>query len=414
VLPSSFLLLTLPFLGGGVRTDLGAAVGMEARAGMIPLQAGQAASPAVNSTVNLLVGGRLRSRRSSLELTYSPELFFQVPGTIELGRPLVLHQGRLSYQNTITARTSAGLSVLGRVGEVSFNNLQDILQPGTGVVQAEVTSLALTTGTLSLNHQTSRRNEIGAEAMAGYQTPLDSASALSPSTLPTSLDTSLALTDTYSLSALDRLGVSVRGGYLISQRDSPTAPSNDLQRLVAFGGSFSWARQISLRSSITSNAGWAFTYIQELAIVSLVPIAVVNYDVGWGRRNQQWQATFTGGVRGFLDRASATYRPQGFARAQLRGAFGPKWTSNLSLFASTSLAPDPLVPSQYESTASVIQTTNYRVSNRTIFRFGARASLRGNHLNGSENLLRPQGELTGFVGLRYNLGTSRADGSWLR
>lgn len=406
------LAFVVPLLGSGVRTDVATGADLSARAGLIPQDASRMGEPGGDGGLTFFAGGRLLSVRTSLRLIYSPRFSVQVPGTIELGRPLVLHSLGAYYDTAIGRRTHFGLELRGSAGEISYSYFNQVATPGTSTVAPSTIPLLITTGSAELDHRTSARNRVSAELTAGYQTqPEVLFGDTEARSFPTSFYSDLTLADRYELTERDEISLYLHGGY-ISAEEEAGEQRGDVGDTTVFGGGLSLRRELSLRSELTLDGGGDLTYVSEDSALDFVPRIVVSHATNWRGEAQTWRLGSSGGVRGFLDRVSATYRSQGFASVELLGTFGRDWSSGVNFFGFTSLAPAPLSPPQLESAVSLTQSNGYRISPNLSLRFGASGSVRAPHR--LEEDLSSQAEVTGFFGLRYTEGTDRDRGAWLR
>lgn len=433
----------LPLLSGQT-TEFAVAGDAEAEAGSIPQSGTTAVQPGVQGVLALITGMRVLSERTTFLLNYEPQLLFQIPGTIVYGRPLFFNRIRSSYGTALDKRTALGVTLNAGGGEASYSSLQQVFDPGSGTVDASVSTIVYGDGQIGLDHRTSRLNSVGVAFAGGYRGPWKANEELAEGETPTaqqipkSLNASLTLSDIYDFSLRDRGTASLRAGYLNRledddeelDSDAPAATVNQINELVALGGTFAWSRTLSASSAMNYSAGMAFTYAldepEDADRLGFVPNATAGYVNNWRTSRWVWNSSVSGGVRGFLDRVSATYRPQGFVNWSLNGAVGRDWRTGLSAFVSTSLSTEPLDPPQYESTFSLEAPTTYRVAHNATLRFGLRMRLRGPHLSelGDKEAEDPlddstttqptvQALIVGFVGFHYVLGSGESRGAWL-
>lgn len=412
------LAVALPILGSGVTTDVAVASDVRSGGGLAPNEANEAAEPQAEGAVTVSSGLRIQSRSSVFMVSYSPRLYVELPEALELGRPLLLHQVRSSYATNLSPRTQFDSTLDGGAGELSYSDLSQVFDPSAGVVQGRVIPLLYGDLTLSLNHRASRRHTLGVSSTTGYRGPLEDAAFegddefVSETPLPKSFNTSVTLSDAYAVTSRDGLRFSLRGGYLTSDEQS-IAESNVPRESMVLGSNVAWTRSLNAGSSFGLTTGVAFNYALDLERISMIPNLVATHTTRWRVGRQEWISMLSGGMNGFLDEVTATFRPQGFANWSLSGAIGRYWTTGVNLFGATSLDPEPQQPPQYESNVGLILPSTYRVSLNSILSFGVNGTIRGPHLLDT-GALRAQGELTAYVGYRIHFGTDESQGSWLR
>ncbi len=420
MITSSALALIVPLLASGTRTDVAAAAESEAASGLSATAYNAPSSLQVDLTLTPLVGTRVMSKRTTFVVSYGPRLYVQLPNTADLGRPLVLHTLGSNYSTVLDRRTTFDASVRSGVGEVSYANLVQVFEPGSSTSRARIIPLVFSDANTSMRYRTGRRNRLDFGLGVGYQAPFDEFAGLeddeeegaAASGIPTSVNTSAAVSDTYAVTPIDQVTVGVRGGYLRSKASGGLS-GDELNEVMIGAVVAGWSRPISPTSTLGTLGGWTITYFPREDRFDYFPTGVVSYVKAWQFGRQIWNSELSGGARGFLDRASGTYRAQGFVVWDLNGQIGRRWFLGTSVFGSTSLSQDPLVPSQYESTAGVAQQNTYVISRYASLRFGVRSALRGPHLRAEDDLtLQP--EILGFVGLRLNVGTDNSQGAWLR
>lgn len=381
--------------------------------GMRTVRADAPSEPQVDSTVGVSAGIRHRSKRTTWSLIYTPQIYVELPNTIDYGRPLYLHQLFGSYQSSLSQRSAVQIQLDGTLGELSYSSFRSVFQPGTTTSGAGVLPVFSSDGSINWSYRASRLHSLGVTASGGYRGSLeDSPEGSESEAFPTSYDAALVLSDGIALSTRDSLTISLRGGYLGSDRQ-PSEVTNLSEELVAIGSTVSWNRHLSSSSQLNVGVGGAATYGIDRQEFSFVPNLVITHVTNWQLGRQSWSSNLSTGANGFLDRGAATYRTQGFGSWSLSGTIGNDWSTGMSLYASTSLDPEPIQPPQYESTLSLSVPWYYQISLNSRLGFGASASLYAPHILEDEQL-RPQGELTGYLSYRYAIGTDREHGQWLR
>lgn len=404
--------LSLSLLGSGARVDVAAATVSEVSAGRRPLVFDAPSRPAAVATTALPLGMRVLSLRTTFLLVYTPSLELQIPNAARTYRPLHMHQLASLYTTQLTRRTSFRAGALGAAGETSYGSLQNYFASGDSTAGARITRLASASGSVGTQTQTSRLNTLGWSLTGGYRTPLNQNDSdrdgSTRRTLPTSYDATLVVQDSYILTLRDGIGVSVQAGYLGIVRDV----SEFSQDQAITGGDISWFRRLSLQSELTLTGGATVAYGRDTKTYSIAPTAAASHTHTFRGAGATWSATTSVETRGFMHRATATYRPRGSGRFSLSGQFGRPWRLSFYVTGSTSLANEPIAPASYESNAGAGQTTTYSFNSRGNVNFGVRAGLRGPHLS-ERDALRSQEDLAAFVGFRWNIGTDREYGSWL-
>lgn len=405
-------MLTFRLLGDSARIDVATAADIQTGAGVQPLVPDEPSSPASESILQLLYGLRASGEGTTLELSYRPRFVLQVPNPLEAVRPLVLHQLSLNYQSNLTERTSLQISALGNAGEVTYIAQQQVFAPGSAPATGGLVQLALGAVSGTLNHATSERNRISLGLSSGYSAPLGTSEA-STLAFPESFDAAASLSDSYGITPRDQVALTARTQYFnILQFDLGAEQKVEIS---TFGGSVTWTRQMSPRTTWGLTSGGAFAYNVATNHMGFIPEATVLHTTSWRADRTTFSSNLSSGVRGFLDRLAGTYSPQGFLSWNLNATLGRDWTTGVNAFASTSLAAQAINPPQYETFGSFEQPTTYRLSENAQVRFGVRASIRSTHLWAeTTSPLEPQPEAIGFVAFRYGLGTDPQSGSWLR
>lgn len=416
------LSLLFPILASGATTtDVAAGAESRINAGLIPINGKSEVKPGTELTLLLSAGVLSRSRRSSLELIYRPRFYIQYPNYIDSTRPLILHRLLAGYDRSLSKRTRFGLTAQGEIGEISYSNLEQIFEPGTGAVQLRIIPLLVTSSTLSLDHQLTPRSGVGISWSGGYRTTLsadDQGEGEDLRAFPTSYNASLALNYGYRVDPTSTLSVNVRGGYLASTIPpvgfEADFPSDDaLSQTIAGGGGASWQKRLSASDTLGITLGGAVTYLIELDVFDFVPTANFNHSTQWGNRAVRWTSKSSGGLRGFLDRVNATYGAQIFASWDVIGQFGPDWSSGARFFASTSLQSSIDNASMYGDYLRLSLPTNFSINQVSSISFGVHASLRAPAIREAEGLpLQP--DIVGFFNYQVNEGTDSSRGAWAR
>lgn len=397
----------LPMMGTGTATDFGAGAETRAGGGLIPNQAASASDPAFESSLTLLSGMRIRSRRTQFSLRYQPRLYLLVPNAAGVDRPLLFHQGSSSYQTNLTRRLEFSLSARGGAGELSYNSLQLFFDPGTGALQQAVIPLAVVNGKSALAYRSTPRHTTTFSVGAGVRGPLEEQPETAPddpARFQTSTNAQVELSHAYDVSKTDQVGLSSEAGFFASDRG---------EQLVLLGGSAFWSHQLEVSKSLMFTAGAQHSRSLEGGVAGgVVPTGSVTYGSAWHVAGHPWKSAVSFGVRGFFDQAFFVYRSQAFAQWSLDGQLNRAWSTGVDLFASAPLSEEPLTPPRRESFAGVRIPANYELNNHMTFLFGGRFMVRAPHPTAFDQM-NSQIEAAGFVGLRYTIATDRTQGDWL-
>ncbi len=396
-------------LGAGQTTDLAAGADLGASAGLISVEPNASSVPGVNSTATLLSGIRIRSARTSFIASYRPQFFYQIPNVADVNRPLVLHRAAATLATRLSARSSLGWSATGAIGDLSYSNLVRSFDQGTSAVASGVVPILLATTSGNFQHQTSPQNSVSIAGNASVRTSFDSDSQQS-STVPPSLDWTLQVSDTYALSLRDRVGASLGTTYVYRPPSDASVGTSFQDSLnVAFNAN--WQRNLSRRSDLSVRVGGAVSKSEVTGDFSGFPTATVSHGFRARSFGSFWTSSLSTGLQGALDPLLATYRPNAFFSWMLTGRHSEAWSSNAGLNFAVPVAK-PLVPSQYETNASVVLGLNYLTPSGLMLRGGLSSSLRTAH-PATIDALTPTFEATGFLGVRYTFGTGQANGTWL-
>lgn len=418
---SNVLGFALPLLGGGVAHDVAAGAATTAGGGLIPVDVQSEAEPGVELTWTFLSGYRLKTERTTLLLSYTPQLYLRKPNVADVDRPLLLHLGDLSYSTAVSETTTWTTDLSGSIGEASYVTTQRVFDEGSGAVPVSVLKLATVSLSNGVQTKTSGRNALGVSLTTGYRTPIGDYGQIESADgteirnepFPSSYDITLGFFDGYSVTRIDTVGVSVSGGYYGTETDD-NGPTNPVAQDLAAGslGVF-WSRPLSERSSLRLESGLTGSRVIESKRFDASPTGSVSYTNTWSSDGVVWTNSLGGGVRGFFDPISITYRPQTFWQYSLFAGWNRKWDVGGSVFASTSLAGTPLEPSQFETYGTLEVPVRYTIAQGLQVQVGGRASVRAPHIEefGEGDF---QTEVTGFVGIAGTLGTDRENGAWLR
>jgi|GEM_PF-2942655 len=410
----SAILLSAPLLAG-LSSDVGVSADVNLSAGQMALDFDVPTEPAMMLTYGLQGGLRVRSRRGTWIVALGPQWTFQVPNVVEVDRPLLLYRGQTSFSYRLSRRVTYEASVGGQYGELSYSNSSQYFDPGTNGLRTSFQKILALSASTGLAYRASRSHQLAVSLSAGHSDTVDDGlpeGAPESAGVPGSYSAGLTLSDTYTASPIDELTFSLNGGYTGVLTDGDAVVANTGGDFLVAGGTISYRRTLSERSSVSLTGGGAATYGTESERADFIPEA--NFAHTYSFRVGEWNsaATSAGGVRGFFDQTTARYLPQGFASLGLGGEKNRTYLLGLNLFGSTSLSATIIDPPAYETLANASLQFGYRVSRFLSLSLGARYGLRAPHLEEEDGLLVQQ-ETVGFFGIRGNWGTDTSAGSWV-
>ncbi len=395
-------------LGAGQTTDLAAGADVGVSAGLIAAEPNAPAVPGVNSTATLLSGIRTRTARTSLLATYRPQFFYQLPNVADVNRPLVLHRLDTVFATRLNARGSLNWSASGAIGDLNYSNLVRSFDQGTAAVASGVVPILVATTNGVFQYDTAPRNTVSVSGTASYRTSFES-DPEQISAIPTSYSWALRLSDTYELSLRDSVGTAVGATYVY--RPPSEASIESFQDSLNVTMDVGWQRKLTRRSDLSIRVGGAVSKSEVTGEISGFPTAVFTHLFRARSLGSLWASSLAAGLQGSLDPLLATFRPNAFFSWALTGQHSEAWSSSVALNFSAPVA-NPLVPSQYETNGSFNLGVYYRLSSALVVRGGAVSFVRAAHPSDLQ-ALTPTLEATGFLGVRYTIGTGEAGGSWL-
>lgn len=395
------LALALRVLGGSADWAVGAHA--EVAGGSSPLSAEDAIAPAAEGFFELHTGLRVRTPTSTLVLRYAPRLFGRLPGTEQLGRPLLWQTLRLSYLERATPRWTLELSGVGNTGEIAYSNIQGLFPVGTGPAAVSTISLAMGSLEASSAYRVSRRNTLRLTLQGGGQAPLPSTELEAPGVVPRFVQGGVELADDYRLSRRDTLTVAGNVGIF---------ESDQWGGIAIYGADGALVRRTSESSRLSLQVGGVAARESSRATLQVIPTVSMTYGWNWGARNRPWSAEVSGGTRGFFDALTYDYRPVAFVGAEVTTIQHPSFRSGARVTSFTSLDSEPSDLVLFETVSSLEFPSSYTLSDRVDLLFGARGSWLAPHL--SEFSGEPhQWRFLVFLGVRHRDGTSPSRGDWL-
>lgn len=400
------LAMLLPVLGAPTATDVGAGVDMRDSVGLVPQQQGEAARLTNLLDLTALSGLLVKSQRTSFSLRYTPRLSFQEPNPVSLLRPLLLHQTFATVETALSRRTTLTAGSQFSRGDVSYANQGDVLDDGSTVVNSPTSRIMRTRANASLSYAVSRTNTLGWSATGGHQTSVFKSGEDRALGLPPSLDLTASMQDSLQLTSLDGLSFTASFSYLrrLSEEDKLS--------ISTANASVGWARQLSENSQLVTNLGGSISSNSLTKQITLFPTATAQHATSFAWLRTRWTQSSAVSLQGFVDPATATFRPLANLTWSLTTDINDRWTIGPGLVFSTSATREPLVPQAYESSGRLELPVSYRLPSHFSLDFGVRASTRNGHLTqlGSP---RSQQDFRAFVGLRYVNGTGASHGEWL-
>jgi len=399
----SLLLDVLP-VGSGTRVDLAAGARAEVNVGRLPVASTQVSSTGTEETIVLRSGLRVISPTSSLILAYTPQYYLRVPDVLGIGRPLLLHDGRLVYSARLTPRLSLDWTFRSAAGELSNSRLTTVFDPGTGTLDSRVVPIVSLATRFAMNALTGRRHRSSLAIIASHNDSIGPDSAFERSD-----NARLQLSHTLTLSRRSAAGVSGEVGYV--------AQEGQLDSAIVGGQVFVDQRlgdESNLRVGVGINQGWALG--GELTWP--LPTLDVAYRTAFAATGQRWALNMGGGTRAFFDVTSAVYRPQGYVTAGLSGQIHQVWTvsSNLTFSADIS-GQEPTLEDGEQGTAQPTQfnfdvPVSYRIDTGFYLNFGLRVALNAPPL-WSFDTGTFQDQFSFFAALEWRTSNERTRGGWL-
>lgn len=235
----SFLADLLP--AGETRLDLGAGARAELNAGRIPVTSLSDSEAGTEQTIVLRTGVRLISPTSSLSFVYSPQYYLRIPDALQVGRPLLLHDGVLAWSARTGPRLGFNWDMRGSAGELPNSGLLTIFDPGTGLSAYTVVPILRLNTSLSMNAVTGKRQTTSVAVNGSYNDSLGEETVIQKSK-----NASLLVSHSLRLTRRTATGISAEAGY--------TAPESSSES-VLLGGQLFVEQQLSDKSNLRAAGG---------------------------------------------------------------------------------------------------------------------------------------------------------------
>jgi len=450
--PASCLLLAA-FSSSVVEAAIGASG--EVAAGRAPLEY---TGPEENSLTFTLVPGaaaRLRSRDSTLTLSYTPRIFYRLPNALDLNHPLVLHQVGLDHTLDIGKWLAWSSSAQLAVGQIDYTAASVVFDPGlVSAVRTSVTDILRATATTGLKYQIRPTFALHLDGGVEYTTTLDAPATVTPST-PVTTDgeaTGAVGTTQYGTVIPDSFQIRGKPGFAVSiGRDMHLGGAAEVTyqwfrstaRYLLFSPEIEWDTKFGQRTTLAAAGGIA--YVRTLDVFD--PKLQNNSVGGTGNidikslvyRGQGMSSTLGLNVAldWFFDPIIGTSQPRSGATATGVIQVGRKWTITplasffallktkryvLTVDGKPLASDDPLVIQQQmdlaraAADATILRLelpVDYRISDVATFSFGVRSALRGTPVSEPGFSLDKQTEIWAFVGLTLRAATTLDNGAWL-
>ena len=445
-MPGPACCLLAAFLSSAV-VEAAAGADGEVAAGRAPIDL---VGPEKNSVTFTLTPGaavRVRSLTDTLTLAYTPRIFYRVPNSLEVSRPLVLHQVSLDHtvelSRRLTVASSAGLSV----GEIDYTASSLVFAPGSSAVRSSVADIVRAEGQTGFKLEVTRRLRWTVDASAEYTTPIGDSGTITglPDGTPLPEGVSLgALPESAQFSARSSLSYAVtRTDRLAANGEITYQWFPDTGRFLLFSPDISWDKNISRRTTMTLRGGVAYVVTLE------TPEGAEDQANAFGgtggfqmttmlykTRKTSLNGSFNASLDWFFDPVAGTSQPRAGVDIGTDLLIGREWqiSPSASFYAvlrddnPTTLgvppiqtpggtdAPIPIDAVVIDSDNTVLRAEipfRYALTRSVSFTFGTRASLRGNSITQDGFKLDQRTEYWVFAGLTVRFAAGRDYGSWL-
>jgi hypothetical protein len=360
-------------------------------------------SPASEAFFQLLTGLRFHAPDSTLTLRYSPRLFGRLPGTEQLGRPLLLHTLAFDHRARLDRRWTFTMRGSGSAGELAYSNLRGFFPAGTPPAPATTISLMMGDADATLAVSTSRRNTLRMTVRTSAQRPLRSADTEGGTLVPEFVTVGGEVSDAYRTSRRDT--VTLTGG---THRFS----SDGLGAIQVFRAEGSLRRRTDRLSFVQLQAGALSAEVSDGRDLQVLPTAMATYGTGWGTPHRPWLATVSAGTQGFFDALTFDYRPVAVLAAELTTYVRPSFRTGAYVSALTSMRRRPLDSVLFETVALVDLPSVVSLSRQWDFLFGGRGTWLAPHLSDLSDRAG-QVQFMLYVGFRHRDGSGPSRGRWL-
>lgn len=392
------LLADLLPTGSGTRVDVATGARAELNAGRVPVTSLYDSEPGTEQTVVLRSGIRLISPTASLSLVYQPQYYLRLPDVLEVGRPLLLHDGILAWSARTGPRLTFNWDLRASAGELPSSGLLTVFDPGTGNSTSSVVPILRLNTNLSMNAVTGKRQTTSVSLNGSHNDSLGEATAMQKS-------------DNASLSVSHSLGLSKRTSTGLSGQAGYAAPENESES-VLLGGQLFVEQQLSPQSTLRAAGGISQAWALDGGPSWPLPTVDASYRTSFSGAGQTWGLNASTGTRAFFDATSARYRPQAFITVGLNAQILQVWTIASTLSFATDISGETPEPGEQPTQFNFTFPVSYRIDDNLRVSFGLRLALSGPPLNAWSSA-PVQDQISFFIALDWRTGTEKTRGGWL-
>lgn len=353
--------------------------------------------------------------RGSFTMGYSPRVQWRLPNRLSIDRPLLLHQGYLSYGVGITRRLSLLVDVGGSAGELDYTGIQIALGEGQAETpETDVAQFAVGNASFEIRVLPTRLDEVRFIPSFDIRAPLGETREQNDVTGGFPQQITFDLTSSYrrTLTRLDDLELTVIPGMVDYDFETTFA---------SLEGRLAWLRTISLPTSVRLEAGvfaanlWRSVDSRREGDWKVFPVG--SFTI-LGRLSasatHQLDGTLGVGVVSFFDRVSEVVEPRAYASLGLAATIPPRWLASINASMYTAATKEPRTRTNvgfelFDVPETVIQAQTpftYTIDDQTRFEFGTVFSVRGSHF-ASEDFDFSQFEAWLYVAARVGGSTAR-------
>lgn len=402
-------------LFGSPVVEPGALARAEIQAGSAPVEPGKGAEGAVLLQGVPTVALRLRWPRATVTSRYGPRFFFRIPDT--LGRPLVLHQGAVTYESRIARDVDERASVDARIGDVDYTSVAagevPLLPRGQSrIPKVSVLELFEVRGTSELGFALSRTASLAWLLGASHIESLGSKDAFAPLT---TLGTGATYTE--RIDRRDQLKVPVFVQHHAFGSGGPVPERHAAKRLLASEAGVSLLRRLDRRSDV--EVGGGLVEVEDLDGTDdskVLPTTSVTATHGFvHQRRERLQGTLHLGLLAVLDTINKQYDWVAGGGGGLELQLRPKWSIGARVSLYTTLNEDPNTstgPQSYRVRVAAELPVVYHFSPTAVLEFGARTEARAPGL-GPNDWDRSERQVWGYAAVTVAFGADRTAGRWL-
>jgi hypothetical protein len=309
---------------GAVGFEATTSVSAEVATGVAPRRPFAPSRPALLLSLDPALTARAYTRRASLELAYDPQLFLRFPDYYESSTPRLLHRGSMTHAWRFTRRTTWDNYASMDYGEIDYSEYArvfDVLDSATlSTSRLGLIGFGARTG---LTQVVTRRYQL---TLGAAWTRRDVVGDVSSVVFPTSVSTTLDLTQRVTLSRTDTMSVGTRVG------QTRIEPGLDYDLATAQA---TWGHRLASRASTSLGAGVA-AFEDERGNRLASPTATVAAEAYLGAtRELRWSANTSGSAGTTLDPLTGVPRDSAGLTVGVAAAHLP-WTLSLGAAAGTS------------------------------------------------------------------------------